>query len=111
MTDNYIPIQTRLILYAPTDLVTPQLVVELVSAFTSGSGNLIGPDDQDKTSLYATGSVTVSGNQITGHTIGIGSGTIVAGDYNYYLTGTYDGGKVTTWVFPVAVSAKLGGSS
>jgi hypothetical protein len=110
MTDNYSPIQPRLLLF-PGDTVSPALVVELVSAFTAISGLLIGPDDVDRTSLYTSGSPSFSGNQLTGHSIGIGSGTLVPGEYNYYLTGTYDGGQVTTWYWPITVGAKLGGSS
>jgi hypothetical protein len=111
MTDNYSPIQPRLLLY-PGDTVTPGLVVELVSAFTAQTGQLIGPDDVDRTSLYCSATPGApSGNQLTGHSIGIGSGTIVPGEYNYYLTGTYDGGQVTTWYWPITVGAKLGGSS
>lgn len=110
MTDNYQPELDRLILFMG-DTVQPGLVVELVSAFTAASGKLFGPDDVDDTSLYCGTAVpTFVGNQMTGHVIGIGSGTIVSGDYRYYLTGTYDGGQITSWVWPVSVSAKKGGS-
>lgn len=109
MSDNYTPELPRLVLYVG-DKITPALVAELVTAFTAVSGKLVGPDDADDTALYCANNPTASGNQLTAATIGTGSGTIVPGDYKYYITGTYDGGSITTWYWPVSAIAKLGGT-
>ena len=75
-----------------------------VTAFTSVSGVLM-QGSSDLTTTYVTGSPTaLGGNSMRTALIGNG---IVAGEYVYYLTGTYDGGKVTSWSLDVLVQSRV----
>ena len=109
MSQNYDPELPRLVLF-PGDKIAPAVVIPTVGTFTAVAGTLYDPGDADVTTAYVAGSPAASGNTLTGGTLGIGSGTIVEGDYKYYLTGTYDGGKITTWYWPVSCVAKKGGT-
>jgi len=90
------------------DVFIESLVVGRVTAFTAVSGVLM-LGSSDKTSTYCSGSAgfTASTNVLTTHTIG-GQASIQPGTYQYFLSGTYDGGKVTTWYWLVVITPKYG---
>lgn len=76
-----------------------------VTAFTAASG-VLARGTTDVTATYCTGSAgfTASSNVLTTHTIG----PMVPGTYRYFLSGTYDGGQVTTWYWDIVITALYG---
>jgi hypothetical protein len=73
--------------------------------FSDGSG-VFNFDSAPVTSTYCNSSVSASGETLTTHNIG-GQASIPAGDYGYFVSGTYNNSEaIATWFFRVKVIAK-----
>lgn len=89
------------------DNFTKNLIVPGVE-FTLASGTFRLYPAEDKTSTYCSSVPNPVGDTITTHNIG-GLASIPAGDYGYFLQGTYNNAEaVSTWWWKVRVLPKQG---
>jgi hypothetical protein len=103
--EDYDPLADEVTIYEG-DAFAKELVVPGAD-FAAASGKFRQFAD-DLTATYCSGSPTASGESITTHNIG-GAASIPAGDYGYFLTGTYnDSDIVATWYYKIKVLPKQG---
>jgi hypothetical protein len=79
------------------------VTVKNVTTFTAISA-VLKQGDQDVSSTYINSTIDTLGNMILTDDIGE-KASLPAGDYRYYVTGSY-GGKTTTWYWDVLVLPK-----
>lgn len=103
--EDYDPLVEELTVYEG-DHFSKELI--LPSADFSASAGVLTIDGSDVTATYCSGSTSASGDTLTTHHIG-GPADLVAGEYGYYLTGTYnDGDAKSTWYYKLTVLPKQG---
>lgn len=96
-------IRLGLILLFNGDKRKVQAVIDNVTSFSAVS-HVLKQGDTDVTSTYISDFPTSTGNLLIGATIG-GNAALPAGNYRYYITGTY-GGRNTTFYWDVISVAK-----
>lgn len=103
--DDYNPFVEEITIYEG-DNFSKQLIVPGVE-FTAVTGTL-RLFTQDVTATYCLGAAGYSGDSLTTHDIGDAT-AILAGDYGYFLQGTYDNGDAkATWYYRIKVLPKQG---
>lgn len=103
--EDYDPLVEEITVYE-ADNFAKQLTVPGVE-FSAASG-VLTRDGTDVTATYCAGSASYSGDTLTTHDIG-GGAALVAGEYGYYITGTYHDSDVkATWYWKIIVLPKQG---
>ena len=103
--EDYDPLVEEIAIYEG-DNFAKELIVPGVT-FTAASG-VMTLQGQDVTGTYCAGSPSASEDVLTTHNIG-GAASIPAGEYGYYLTGTYnDSDAKSTWYWHISVLPKQG---
>lgn len=101
--EDYNPLLEEVTIYE-SDKFAKELVVP-GAEFTAAAGKFRLLSD-DLTATYCGGSANFSGESLTTHNIGSLT-TIPAGDYGYFLTGTYNSSDVVaTWYYKIKVLPK-----
>lgn len=102
--EDYQPLVEEFVLYEGDNIYKS---VTIPGAVFSAAAGVFKNLSADLTSTYCNGTVTPSGDNIITHNIG--SASIPAGDYGYFLTGTYNNSQAkTTWFYRIKVLAKQG---
>jgi hypothetical protein len=102
--DDYDPFVEEVTIYEGDNFAKQIYVPDLQFTAADGKLRLLA---QDVTATYCSGTPTPLGSTITTHNIG--TSVIPAGDYGYFLTGTYfDNDNKSTWYWKVKVLPKQG---
>lgn len=103
--EDYDPFLEEVVTHEGDNFSKEQVIADLEFTAAAGVFRLLA---QDMTATYCNGAAGFVGNKLSTHNIG-GVTTIPAGDYGYFLTGTYNEGDAkSTWFYRVKSLPKQG---